>query len=458
MLNKSKARIGDFKSPLSRRELLTLASAGVISYSMSGWLERAAAITANDPDRSRSCILLWMDGGPSQMDTFDLKPGHTNGGPIKTIGTSVPGLKFGEHLPRLARNAHHTAVIRSMNSREADHGRAAYHLRTGYQQQGAVQYPTMGALIAKEVGDPTLPLPNFVSIAPRRQFAPGAYSSGFLGPQYAPLIVADNINGFNPQLYSNYDTALRVQDLEAPAGITDAQLDARVNILEEMEQEFAASHPSTPTLSHQNAYQRAVTLMRTGAASAFNLDDEPAALRDSYGRNLFGQGCLLARRLVERGVAFVEVTLSGVPGNPGGWDTHGQNFVNVQRLCEVLDPAWATLMEDLETRGLLETTTVVWMGEFGRTPRINNQGGRDHYPQAWSTVLAGGGIRGGQAYGRTSADGTHVISDPPTTVPDFLATVYRALGLDPMHQNMSNVGRPIRLADPSAHPIQEVLA
>jgi uncharacterized protein (DUF1501 family) len=198
------------------------------------------------------------------------------------------------------------------------------------------------------------------------------------------------------------------------------------------------------------AYERAVRLMNTSAAKAFNLEEEPAALRDAYGRNLFGQGCLLARRLVERGVPFVEVTL-------GGWDTHGDNFNQVQRLSGILDPAWGTLMEDLKEHGLLDSTLIVWMGEFGRTPQINGGRGRDHYPNAWSTVLAGGGVKGGQAIGRTSPDGM-TVQDRPVSVADLLATVCEALGIDPKKQNDSNVGRPIRIVEKSAQPIREVVA
>jgi uncharacterized protein (DUF1501 family) len=199
-------------------------------------------------------------------------------------------------------------------------------------------------------------------------------------------------------------------------------------------------------------------MMRSEASKAFNLDDEPAALRDAYGRNRFGQGCLMARRLVQRGVPFVEVTLAGLPQNQvPGWDTHANNFDSVRRLSEVLDPAWATLIEDLKSHGLLEATLVVWMGEFGRTPKINPNNGRDHYPQAWSTVLSGGGIRGGQVIGRTSRDGT-AVEERPVSVPDLLATVCHALGIDPLKQNMSDIGRPIRIVDKDAKPIQEVLA
>ena len=199
-------------------------------------------------------------------------------------------------------------------------------------------------------------------------------------------------------------------------------------------------------------------MMRSEAVTAFDLEAEPDSLRDAYGRNSFGEGCLLARRLIERGVPFIEVSLNGVDGNSGiGWDTHQDNFAGVRRLCEVLDPAWATLLTDLHSRGLLESTLVIWMGEFGRTPQIvADRSGRDHFPLAWSTALCGGGIRGGQVVGRTSADGMQV-DERPVSIADFLATISLALGLDPGTQNISNVGRPIRLVDANANPVREVL-
>jgi hypothetical protein len=250
---------------------------------------------------------------------------------------------------------------------------------------------------------------------------------------------------------------LKVQDLMPPAEISAARLDNRIDLLQGLENDFASGRAGVAPQSHQAAYERAVRLMKTSAARAFNLDEEAPSLRDAYGRNLFGQGCLLARRLVERGVPFVEVTLGGFDGNMIGWDTHQQNFDGVRALSEVLDPAWATLMEDLRLRGLLDSTLIVWMGEFGRTPKINPQAGRDHFPNAWSTVLAGGGIRGGQVIGRTSADGARV-EERPVSVPDLLATVCGALGIDPLKQNQSNVGRPIRIVDKAAKPIQELLS
>ncbi|MGH7173453.1 MAG: DUF1501 domain-containing protein, partial [Gemmataceae bacterium] len=306
-----------------------------------------------------------------------------------------------------------------------------------------------------ELGNARSALPNYVSIAPFTFLSPASFTPGFLGPQYAPLIVGNQ--GFGRPQVKFDDSILKVEDLQAPSDIKREQVDSRIELLQGLQNDFVAQHPGGPALSHQSAYERAVRLMRTAAGQAFNLKKEPEKLRDRYGRNLFGQGCLLARRLVERGVPFVEVTLSGVMGNQIAWDTHQQNFEMVKKLSAVLDPAWATLLEDLEQRGLLETTLVVWMGEFGRTPKINPQQGRDHFPNAWSTVLCGGGIRGGAVYGKTSPDGM-TVKDNPVTVPNLLATVAKAVGVDPKKQNMSNVGRPIRIADAGSKPIEEVLS
>jgi len=392
------------------------------------------------------------------MDTFDLKPGHANGGPYKEIQTSAPGLKISEHLPKIAQFGDKMAIIRSMSTKEADHGRASFYMRTGYVPTGPIQYPSLGAIIAKELGASDSPLPNFVSIAPYRLFNPAAWGPGFLGPMYAPLIVGDGNLFLQRGMQPDYSAALKVENIDIPAEVDKRHADARLDMLQQMQKDFAEQHPGVSPVSHQTAYDRAVRLMKTAASKAFNLDEEKDALRDAYGRNLFGQGCLLARRLVEQGVPFVEVTLGGVNGMGAfGWDTHAQNFDNVRRLSEVLDPAWGTLMEDLKQRGLLDSTLIVWMGEFGRTPKINQAKGRDHWAVSWSTVLAGGGIKGGQAIGKTSAGGD-TIEERPVSVPDFIATICKALGIDPEKQNVSNVRRPIRIADKIAQPITEVLA
>jgi uncharacterized protein (DUF1501 family) len=434
-------------TPLSRRDLMRLTTAGVLGYSMSGWLEALAADAAGNPQRKRSCILLWMSGGPSQLDTFDLKPGHANGGPFKPIATSVPGIQISEHLPKIAKFMDHLAIVRSLNSKEGDHGRATYLLRTGYIPQGPIQYPTLGSLVSRELGDDQSELPNFVSVAPFRILNQGAYGSGFLGPRYAPLIVGETGGGPGQQGQNN---ALRVEDLTPPAEVGKDQAAARIDLLRQVQSDFLADHPDLPALGHQNAYDRAVRLMRTSAAKAFDLDEEKATIRDDYGRNLFGQGCLLARRLVERKAPFVEVTLNG-------WDTHGQNAATVKNLSQTVDSAWGSLMRDLKERGLLSTTLVVWMGEFGRTPKFPRPDGRDHWPNSFSAVLAGGGIKGGQVVGDTGPDGAS-IKERPVTVSDFLATVCSALGIDHQKLNLSNVGRPIRIVAPEARAIKEILA
>jgi hypothetical protein len=422
-------------NPVTRRDWLKW-TAGAIGGS--GWLASLAARAADDPQRKRSCILLWMAGGPSQLDTFDPKPGTDNGGPFKGIDTAAAGLRIGEHLPGVAGHGKRLAVLRSMRTQEGDHGRATHHLRTGYREQGPIRFPSLGALVAHEMADAEADLPGFVSVMPQGAFSQAGVSAGFLGPRYAPLVVGAR------------DGTLRVEDLERPAAVSAERARDRLDLLRDSEAEFLASRPGAGTSGHVSAYDRAARLQREAAARAFDLSEEKDALRDRYGRGPFGQGCLLARRLVERGVPFVEVTLDG-------WDTHADNFDAVKALCGVLDPAWAALMADLADRGLLDSTLVVWMGEFGRTPRINPRNGRDHYPAAWSVVLGGGGIKGGQAVGKTSKDGL-AVEERPIPVADLMATVCVALGLDPKKQNQSNVDRPIRLADPPADPIKEVLA
>jgi hypothetical protein len=431
-----------------------------MGFSMSGWLEALADSTAKDKERKKSVILLWMNGGPSTIDMWDLKPGHANGGEFKEIETNVSGIRISEHLPKISKFMDKMAIVRTMTSKEGDHGRASFLMRNGVLPQGPIQYPTLGSLISKELGDDVSELPNFVSIAPYRFFSPAAFAPGFLGPKYAPLIVGDfGAQFFNPQAQQQYDQALKVQDLAPPSHVNKDQADARIDLLQGLEKDFIEKHPGVAPQSHATAYDRAVRLMRTAAAKAFDLDEEKAATRDAYGRNLFGQGCLLARRLVERKVPFVEVTLSNIPGvqNAFGWDTHQQNFQVVKQLSGALDAAWSTLMSDLKDRGLLDSTLIVWMGEFGRTPRITaGSGGREHFPNVFSTVLAGGGIKGGKVIGKTSADGME-IEDRKVTVPDFLATVCKAVGINPEKQNMSNVGRPIRIVDKGARAIEEVL-
>lgn len=443
--------------PLQRRDLLKLSAMGFAGVSMSGWLPAFAQQAAADPKRKRQCILLWMTGAPSQIDTFDPKPKHPNGGEFKPIDTAVPGIQIGQHLPNVAKQMKDIAIIRSMSTKEGDHSRAMYKQRTGHLPQGPIQYPTIGSLLSHQLGEDGSQLPNFISVTPFRTLSPAAFGPGFLGPQHAPLVVGGSAASVQAAARNNVGGSLRVQNIDLPRGVTSEEADARLDLLGELEDGFSKTRQGLVSASHRSAYEAATRMMKSSSISAFNLDQEEDAVRDKYGRNQFGQGCLLARRLIEQDVPFVEVSLNGASGNNSfAWDTHRQNFPNVRRLCETLDPAWASLMEDLRERGRLETTTIICMGEFGRTPRINRVAGRDHFPAAWSVALCGGGVKGGQVIGATSQDGMRVADHPVTTI-DLLATICGAVGVDYTEQNLSNVGRPIPLVDLDAEPIENAL-
>jgi hypothetical protein len=426
-----------------RRRFLTAAAGAALG----GWLGRLAA-GAPDGPRPKSCILLWMAGGPSHIDTFDPKPDAPADvrGEFRPIDTAVPGVRISEHFPRFAGLMKHAAVVRGMSTLESDHKLATYHLHTGYPSRaGAVAFPSLGALVAKELGKRDVPLPNFVCIG---RGPPEALGAGFLGPDHQPLAVTDPARGL---------------DFVEPAG-PPQEFGRQVDLLRQLERGFHDRYESAAGEAHRSAIDRAVRLMTAGQKRAFDLSHEPAAVRDAYGRpgrgtagpakpgaggkagggqpGTFGQGCLMARRLVEAGVPFVEVVM----GDGVGWDTHRDNFPRTRALSRECDVAMAALVEDLDRRGLLGTTLVVWMGEFGRTPRCAG-GGRNHWARAWSSVLIGGGIKGGQVVGRTDRDGAAVV-DRPVGVPDFLATVCTILGIDYTKKNHPpGVDRPIPIVD-----------
>jgi hypothetical protein len=372
-----------------------------------------------------------MDGGPSHKDTFDLKPGTKDAGEFQPIPTNVPGIETSEHFPNIAKLMNHGAILRGMTTGEGAHPRARYYLHTGYKEgQGGLVYPSIGSIVASELGDPQFPLPNYVAVGRN------SFGSGFLGPRHQPLLVNDPNRG--------------VENLRP--FVTGSQFDDRMSLLEELEKGFHREYQAHAANDHHVTYQRAVRLMQSKEAKAFDLAAEPAETADKYGRTPFGRGCLLARRLIETGVKFVEVTLNG-------WDTHQDNFNRVKNLSGVVDPAWSALITDLKERGLLDSTLVVWMGEFGRTPKINARGdkpGRDHYPRAWSTVLMGGGIKGGQVIGKTDAEGA-TVTDRPITTLDFMATICSILGIDYNKRNTAPGGRPIRIVDKGANPVAELL-
>lgn len=422
---------------LSRRAVLQNLALGVSAWSTSSWLPALADTATGAGGKTKSVILIWLNGGPATIDLWDLKPGNANGGPFKEIPTSVQGMQISEHLPSLATVASDFSVIRSMSTREGDHSRARFVSMTGYTPQGAIQFPAIGSLVAHEFNVES-DIPSYVHIGGR----PTINGGGFLGSHFAPFVVG----GAGRRAANAPDnSALRVADL---ASASQDQQSERLQLQSEL-RSLSKLPASLVTEALDSSREQALRLMNPKAASVFNLDEEEASLREAYGTSTFGQGCLMARRLVERGVSFVEVSLDG-------WDTHANNFERVKELSQQLDRGCASLLKDLRQRGLLRDTLVVCQGEFGRTPRINGQSGRDHWPASWAMMLAGAGIRGGQVIGRTNDDGTKIESKPTRTA-DLLATVFRGIGLDPRKQNMSNVGRPIRLADPDGTPIEELL-
>lgn len=422
----------------SRRHWFRQLGVSISAVSLSGWLPSFAEAALHS-HRKRSIIVLWLEGGPSTIDLWDLKPGHENGGAFKEIASVVPGVRISEHLSKLSTWTNDLAIVRSISSREGDHGRATQYAKTGYPPGGALQHPLLGALMSKELAEADSQLPGFVTIAAGSN-TPRLLGSGFLGPRYAPLKIAEQSSSVGD---------LRVPYIARRDSVSRMDQHFRLSLLGKLEQGFQNRRNGIEIEGWHTSILAAERLMSPEVTSAFDLDQESLSTRDAYGRSLFGQGCLLARRLIEGGVSCVEVTL-------GGWDTHSNNFQSVKELSIELDNAFGSLLQDLKDRGHLENTLVLCMGEFGRTPAINSRGGRDHWPAVWSAAIAGGGIRGGQVIGKTSPDGT-CIEEGEVSVPDLIATVCTSLGVDPRKQNKSNVGRPIRIADPDAKVIEELL-
>jgi hypothetical protein len=409
---------------LSRRGFLRGVGLGAAGLSALSFTDLLAVRAEELRQRRMACILLWMAGGPSQFETFDPKPDHPNGGETEVIATAVPGITIARGWEKTAGVMGDLALIRSMTNKEGNHQRATYQLHTGYAPTGTVRHPNFGSVTAAELGDPESDLPNFVTVGPGGGFA--NVGAGLLGPAYEPFQVANPLqppaNVSLPVAADRFERRLALMPQLEAAGFGGSGAGGGDRVSE-----------------HRTLYRQTARMVLSPRLKAFDLDAEPSPLRDAYGRNPFGQGCLLARRLVETGVTFIEV-------RSGGWDTHQQNNERIRTLAGQVDPGLATLVGDLKSRGMLDRTLVVWMGEFGRTPRINPNGGRDHFPRAFSVALAGGGVKGGQVVGASSADGSDV-KDSPVTVNDLLASLCHSLKIDPTKENMSPQGRPIKIVD-----------
>lgn len=411
---------------VTRRSFLHCVSAGAVAAGTLNFRELMSLQAAELRKQGRAMILLWMAGGPSQFETFDPKPGTENGGPTTAIDTAVPGIQIAAGWEKTAEQMREIALIRSMTNREGNHQRATYQLHTGYIPSGSVKHPSFASCVAQQLADAECQLPSFVSVGP-------TIGAGFLGVDYEPFVV--NNPGEMPQNVSS--------------AVTGNRYTRRLGLLDRLEGEFASRGAVNVVAGHRQLYQKTTELVLSPQTRAFDINDEPRSLVSRYGDNQFGRGCLLARRLVETGVTFVEV-------RSNGWDTHQDNFNRVGTLAGQVDPAFGTLVADLKDRGLLERTVVCWMGEFGRTPRINPNTGRDHYPRVFSVALAGGGIKGGQVIGASEPTGVEV-ADRPVGVADLFASVCRCLQVDPRHENISPLGRPMKIVD-GGEPVQELFA
>lgn len=414
---------------VSRRQFLASAAAGTVgALGFGDLVARADEVHRQD----KRVLLVFLAGGVSQLESWDPKPGTDTGGPFQAIPTSVPGTHISELLPYTAQHMHRLAVVRSINNTEDNHSKGAYFMQTGRRESPAERFPHLGSVMAKLLAPDDNPVPGYIHVTPRGDSGFNRNDAAFLGPRYASVTLADG----NPPA-----------NLLRPASLAEAADLARNEFRARASHRFAQSRRGAETEAYASSFDQAQQVMRR--RTLFDLAQEPAHCRDRYGAHEFGRHCLLARRLLEHGVTFVKVTHSN-------YDTHHENFdFHIEQLGE-FDRTFATLLDDLHQRGMLDSTLVIVMSEFGRTPKINRNFGRDHWSRAWSVALAGCGVHGGAVVGRTNANGT-AVTDRQVHAGHLFHTYFRALGLDPT-RNHYHEGRPIAMADPQAGAIAEVLS
>lgn len=414
----------------TRRQFIGTAAKTFLGVSMLNRLQGGRALAVPGLGTSalkqvataRNCIYLYMTGGMSHLDTFDPRPENKEvAGETEVIGSNADGIRISSSLPLMAQQMDKVALINSMVSTQGAHEQGQYYMHTSYTLRSSIRHPAMGAWLQKFQGRANPSLPGSVMIGNDSRH-PGA---GFFEAKYTPLMINDPDDG--------------VANSRMNPWFTEDRFSSRLGTARKLDAAFARKYDVKNVRAYADMYDDAVRMMKSEELNAFDLSGESDKLRDSYGRESFGQGCLLARRLVEHGVRFVEVSF-------GSWDTHNSNFVRVPELCADLDGALSTLLQDLESRGLLDDTLVVLATEFGRTPAINQNDGRDHHPKAFTCLMAGGGIQGGQTYGKKDERGFDVVENR-VTVPDFNATIAYAMGL-PLDQVLySPSKRPFTIAD-----------
>ncbi|MEZ6040801.1 MAG: DUF1501 domain-containing protein [Planctomycetaceae bacterium] len=442
---------------LSRWNAVSAAAVGDARVSSSTVASKTSALpseTAQIPrPLARSCILIWLDGGPSHLETFDLKPEAAKEvrGPLSAISTRISGVAISECLPELALRMDEIAIIRSMTSPLGEHNLGTHYLLTGYKPTPVLQYPPFHAVASFKRQTDGMPLlPPSIAIPDHRVGGGRFTGSGFLPQEFGPFSI-----GADP---SRPD--FRVKDLESPAGLSLDRIDRRRMFAEQLAR-WDENQGRSNSSSQDSALNRAVAMVTSAKArAAFDLEEETPATRRRYGMKTIGQSCLLARRLIERGVPFVTV-------NDRGWDTHDNLYTRLKEgytgaktgvgLIPSLDLAVSSLIDDLRDRALLDETLIVVMGEFGRTPKINTSGGRDHWPRVFSVMLAGGGVRGGQVIGSSDSTGESP-SERPVTPSDLICTIYNMLGFNPSDELRTDTGRPVRLAGDEAKVVRELLS
>jgi hypothetical protein len=428
-----------------RRDFLKIGTAGLFGLTLPELLRLEARAKATNADlvktrkKAQSVIMLWLSGGPATIDMWDLKPEAPEGirGEFKPIATKADGIQISEHMPKLAAVADKATFVRSLYHTIPSHGPATVFMTTGNKPTPALQYPSLGSLAAKVL--PTEKgVPQYVSFSDIRGGSAG--QAGYLGTAYNPFIVEGTPTGKGGGGKGAKTATLRVRGVSLPAGVTLEELDNRDKLLRGFDNGLKALDQSADLVDGLDAFHKqALEILRSDRTKkAFNLGEEPDSLREKYNNTPFGQGALAARRLVEAGVRFVTISL-------GGWDTHGKNFEALsKRLLPQLDQTLAALIGDLSERGLLDSTIVYCAGEFGRTPKINKNAGRDHWARSMAAVVAGGGFKAGYAHGTTDAQGMAPATEP-CTPDDLSATLFRCLGIDPHMELTTTSGRPIQL-------------
>jgi len=399
---------------------------------LTGRAASGAWAVSGSAGKAEHVICLFMNGAMSHIDTWDPKPGRETGGETEAIQTSVPGIQIGNHLPSLAKQMQRLAVIRSMSTETGAHQQGVYLMRTSYKEIGSIRHPFMGAWLAHVEGKLNRDLPGSVIVGAANRH-PG---QGYLSAEVAPAPVGDPKTG--------------LQNTRSPKYLNDRNFETRQRLISKFEGGFRAKYKTTEVEAYRDYYREAVRLLKSPDLEAFDINKEEKETRTAYGENRIGHGCLLARRLIEKRVRFVEVEF-------GGWDNHRDIYssTNLPQKTAQLDQAFSYLLDDLQNRGLLQKTLVVLTSEFGRTPKINQNAGRDHHPAAFSSVLAGAGIRGGQVVGSTDEDGK-TVEEGHCYPADFNATIAAACGLPIEKEFHSPSGRPFKIAHDGV-PLQSLL-